>query len=237
MATMKPLFIDITWGAGGRSDGDDAVRRRGWVTRCSLVGRLNAAAHAQTSSMTLAHTAVKYCGLPTQLHLTCADLTRAELVNILTVARSKGITNILALRGDPPRGQTKFVPKVRQRRVPLRYTRMLYCCLQDPQLQYGSDVVRVIREEFGDTFGICVAGYPLMHPEATSLDDDIRYLKVCAALPPAHAAFRKINKYHRTRYRPKLMPARTLSSRSCSSRPSHSLRGTVAAVRPALRVP
>lgn len=42
---------------------------------------------------------------------------------------------------------------------------------------YGTDLVKHIRKEFGDYFGICVAGYPMGHPEATSYEDDLRHLK------------------------------------------------------------
>ena len=42
---------------------------------------------------------------------------------------------------------------------------------------YATDLVRHIRKKFGDYFVICVAGYPTGHPEATSYEDDLRYLK------------------------------------------------------------
>jgi methylenetetrahydrofolate reductase (NADH) len=46
-----------------------------------------------------------------------------------------------------------------------------------PTCRYGADLVKFIRQEFGDTFGIAVAGYPLKHPEAESLEVDIERLK------------------------------------------------------------
>jgi len=46
--------------------------------------------------------------------------------------------------------------------------------LNDPQaLKYGKDLVKVIRDEFGSHFNICVAGYPCGHPEADSYEDDL----------------------------------------------------------------
>lgn len=50
----------------------------------------------------------------------------------------------------------------------------------DPQVsdfKYAVDLVRFIKKEFGDYFGICVAGYPNGHPECVSFDKDLQYLK------------------------------------------------------------
>lgn len=47
----------------------------------------------------------------------------------------------------------------------------------DSDLEYSGDLVRLIRQEFGDYFGICVAGYPRGHPDCSSYEDDLRYLK------------------------------------------------------------
>jgi hypothetical protein len=69
-----------------------------------------------------------------------------------------GIRNLLALRGDPPRGKTDWVPI-------------------ENGFNYAVDLVRFIREKYGDYFCIGVAGYPEKHLEAKTRDDDIRYLK------------------------------------------------------------
>ena len=72
-------------------------------------------------------------------------------------AKKQGIQNILALRGDPPKGQEKFEA------IEGGYT----CAL---------DLVKHIRREFGDYFGISVAGYPEAHPD-TIVDDPVQMEK------------------------------------------------------------
>src|SRR3990167_2789441 len=75
--TGEPLFIDITWGAGGGDPSSDEY----------------------TSSLSVASIAVNYCGLPTMLHLTCIGSTKQQIREILDKAKKEGIRNILALRG------------------------------------------------------------------------------------------------------------------------------------------
>eukprot|EP00126_Sphaerothecum_destruens_P003568 Sdes_comp17330_c0_seq1m6531 len=135
MAVGNPLFIDVTWGAGGADPGGDG----------------------ECSSMTIASTALNFCGLETMLHLTCANASRIEIISHLNKAKELGIHNILALRGDPPPGEEWFTP--------------------EDGFSYGVDLVRCIRQEFGDYFGICVAGYPNGHPESLSYEDDLVHLK------------------------------------------------------------
>lgn len=73
-------------------------------------------------------------------------------------AKELGIVNLLALRGDPPRGEE-------------------YWIAADPQFQHGSDLVRYIRREYGDHFCIGVAGYPEGAPDSADRSQDVRYLK------------------------------------------------------------
>ncbi len=80
------------------------------------------------------------------LHLTCTNVTLDSLRATLTAARSAGVRNILALRGDAPRGQEYWVAA-------------------DSRFQHATDLVRFIREEHGDYFCIGVAGYPEGHPD------------------------------------------------------------------------
>ena len=71
-----PLFIDVTWHPAGNPGGD-----------------------SETSSITIATSAVNYCGIETMLHITCCDLTKDELTQHLLRAKAVGIRNIMALRG------------------------------------------------------------------------------------------------------------------------------------------
>lgn len=130
MSEVKPAWIDVTWGAGG-----------------------------STSKLTLeiCETAQKLVGLETMMHMTCTNMPKEELKQALRKARDAGIQNILALRGDPPRGEEwKQI---------------------DGGFAHAADLVRFIREEHGNYFGICVAGYPEGHLDCTSYEDDLRHLK------------------------------------------------------------
>lgn len=119
MAAYGPTFCDITWGAGG-----------------------------STADVTL-DIAVKmqnYVCVDTMMHLTCTNMPVESLQHALDEAKKNNIRNILALRGDPPKGQEKFEA----------IEGGLSCAL---------DLVRYIRKEYGNDFGIGVAGYPEVHPD------------------------------------------------------------------------
>lgn len=90
-------------------------------------------------------------------HFTCVGSTRADLVAWLKRAWEVGVRNIMALRGDPPQGQTEFQAVA-------------------GGLKYANELVALIREEF-PTMGIGVGGYPEKHPEAPSLEADLQNLK------------------------------------------------------------
>ncbi|XP_029668550.1 methylenetetrahydrofolate reductase-like isoform X1 [Formica exsecta] len=89
----------------------------------------------------------------TLLHLAAKDLKRDEVVCILKKALAFGIINIFALQGDAD------------------------SLLEDGDFKYAADLIAFIREQFGDTFCICVAGYPQMHPKSFSKELDLHYLK------------------------------------------------------------
>lgn len=101
-------------------------------------------------------------GLETASHLTCVGSSRAELDQILDQMVASGIRNIVALRGDPPKGETKFTPPA-------------------DGLGHGNEMVEHIRayerKRGCEPFGIAVAGYPEKHIEAASMEDDLRNLK------------------------------------------------------------
>ena len=94
---------------------------------------------------------------PVASHLTCVGATVDELRDYLTAAAQRSIDYIVALRGDPPSGQTEFIPT-------------------KGGLRYANELVSLIRAEFPD-FGIAVAGYPEVHQEAPSADIDLENLK------------------------------------------------------------
>jgi methylenetetrahydrofolate reductase (NADPH) len=86
-------------------------------------------------------------------HYTCAGATRAELHDVLRGLHEAGIDNVLALRGDPPKGETRFTA-------------------MEEGFNYGSELAAMIR----DQYDFCVGGacYPEGHTESSSLEDDLR---------------------------------------------------------------
>lgn len=78
MASVEPLFCDVTWGAGG-----------------------------STSDLTLdlSGNIQKYLGIDVMMHLTCTNMPSGKVLEGLEGAKKRGIRNILALRGDPPAGK------------------------------------------------------------------------------------------------------------------------------------
>ncbi len=95
--------------------------------------------------------------VPVASHLTCVGSTQDELRSYLQQAQERGIDYIVALRGDPPKGETTFQ-------------------MTEGGLRYANELVSLIRSEFKH-FGIAVAGYPEVHQECTSADLDLVNLK------------------------------------------------------------
>ncbi|KAF9446327.1 MTHFR-domain-containing protein [Macrolepiota fuliginosa MF-IS2] len=132
LAALSPLGVSVTWGAGG------ATKDR---------------------SLELAALTQHEYGLDTLLHLTCTNARAGSVDAALKDAQEGGIENILALRGDPPRGQEEWVPS-------------------DPRFAHAIDLVTYIRESYGDHFCIGVAAYPDGHPDKLIDEDkDLDYLK------------------------------------------------------------
>ncbi|HVJ79730.1 MAG TPA: methylenetetrahydrofolate reductase [NAD(P)H] [Planctomycetia bacterium] len=125
----RPGFISVTYGAGGST-------------------------RDQTLDIA-AEVAAKH-KVPATAHLTCVGSTVEELRGWLGQAVERGVTNIMALRGDPPQGQTSFKAV-------------------DGGLKYANELVALIKSEF-PKLGIGVAGYPETHQEATNSEDDLRRL-------------------------------------------------------------
>lgn len=85
----------------------------------------------------------QYPSIPVNMHITCTSMTKIQLLDTLDFAKKNNIRNIFALRGDPPEG-------------------MEFEAVDG--LSSAADMVRYIRENYGDYFCITVAGYPEGHP-------------------------------------------------------------------------
>ena len=96
-------------------------------------------------------------GFDVMPHLTCVGHSRAELKTVLERFREAGFRAIMALRGDPPKGETEFKP-------------------HPDGLSYASELVAFIRENFGNDFTLGVAGYPEKHPESPDGVTDMKWL-------------------------------------------------------------
>jgi methylenetetrahydrofolate reductase (NADPH) len=129
LVEFKPSFITCTYGAGGSTQ----------ETTLEIVSRV----HREFS-------------LPVATHLTCVGRTVGELREYLRAAQAGGVDNVVALRGDPPKGDTVFKPV-------------------EGGLRYANELVELVRGEFPG-FGIAVAGYPEKHQEAPDLDTDLANL-------------------------------------------------------------
>ncbi len=127
---IAPDFVSVTYGAGG------STRER----------------TAQVSR--LLRTEIGFTVMP---HLTCVGHSREELNGVADQLHAGGYRNIMTLRGDPPKGETEFVP-------------------YKDGLRYGSDLVALLKARHPD-FCLGVGGYPEKHPEAPSLDVDLDNLK------------------------------------------------------------
>ena len=124
-----PDFVSVTYGAGGSTRNQTV----------DLVSRIR----AET-------------GLETMAHVTCVAQTRGDVHDVLASLDELGIDNVLALRGDPPRGQEAFAP-------------------QDGGFRFASDVITHMRENFD--FGVAAACFPEVHPDSKDTASDMVHLK------------------------------------------------------------
>jgi len=129
LAELEPAFVSITYGAGG-------------TTR-----RL---------TMELATRIKEQTGLEVMAHLTCVNQSRDELEATIGHMVDHGIENVLALRGDPPKGSTEFVAV-------------------EGGFSNANHLIEFIREKFDVCIG--AACYPEGHVENPSKEDDLNRLK------------------------------------------------------------
>jgi methylenetetrahydrofolate reductase (NADPH) len=130
LTTLKPSYVSVTYGAGGstRELTHDLVLRIKKETDLTVVS-----------------------------HLTCVGSTVEEITAILAEYRASGIENIMALRGDPPRGSDRFVKS-------------------SNGFGNAAELVAFIKKNFPE-MGVGVAGYPEGHPETPNRLTEIDYLK------------------------------------------------------------
>jgi methylenetetrahydrofolate reductase (NADPH) len=129
LMAFEPAYVTCTYGAGGST----RAKTLDVVTRVK-----------------------EQYGCPVASHLTCVGSTVDALREYLNDAQRRGVENIVALRGDPPRGEATFRP------VP-------------GGLRYANELVALVRREFPE-LGIAVAGYPETHQEAPSPEADLENL-------------------------------------------------------------
>ena len=129
LAPLDPNFVSVTYGAGG-------------------------------TTRDLTHDAVgtihRYYGLNVAAHLTCVNASRAETLAIANSYAESGVTEIVALRGDPPKGQGSFQP-------------------HPDGFADSAELVAALAET--GKFHIRVGAYPDPHPEARNAGSDVDWLK------------------------------------------------------------
>jgi methylenetetrahydrofolate reductase (NADPH) len=126
LRALEPAFVSVTYGAGGS-------------TRARTIDVAKRMKHELE--------------LEVMAHVTCVGHTRDELRAVFDEIGASGIENVLALRGDPPRGTDTFVPT-------------------EGGFRYASELIEMVRGEFD--FAVGAAAYPETHPEAPSAEDDLR---------------------------------------------------------------
>ncbi|MDR3561709.1 MAG: methylenetetrahydrofolate reductase [NAD(P)H] [Negativicutes bacterium] len=130
LRSLKPAYISVTYGAGGSSS---------------------------SRSIEIVDKVKNHYGLETVAHLTCVGATKETIDAVLDRLQELGIENILALRGDPPAGETAFVAPA-------------------GGFSYAKDLIAHARQR--KFFSIAAAAYPEGHLECRDLAQDIEYLKL-----------------------------------------------------------
>lgn len=126
----KPAYITCTYGAGGSTRG---------------------------RTLEIVEKVKTMFQVPVAAHLTVVGSSVADLRSFLAEAEKRGVDYIVALRGDPPQGETEFKPNPKG-------------------LRYANELVELINDEFNE-LGVLVAGYPEVHQEAPNAEVDLENLK------------------------------------------------------------
>lgn len=125
LRVYEPAYVSITYGAGG------STRAR---------------------TIELAKRIKRESGLEVLAHVTCVGSTEDDLRGTFRELHESGIENVLALRGDPPRGSASFEPI-------------------EGGFAHATDLIALVARDF--PFCVGGAAYPEKHPEADSLDSDL----------------------------------------------------------------
>ncbi len=126
---LEPDFVSVTYGSGG-STRDRTVKLTKWIKQ--------------------------ELGIETMAHLTCVGASRDELHAMLRETGAAGIDNVLALRGDPPRGETTWTP-------------------HPEGLTHAAELVELIADDY--EFCVGAACFPEVHVDAPDLARDLEHLK------------------------------------------------------------
>jgi methylenetetrahydrofolate reductase (NADPH) len=128
---LQPDYVSVTYGAGGSTE-------------------------EKQKTIDIVASIKRDYGMEAMAHFTCVGATVEELRTTLNRMRDEGLDNVLALRGDPPAGQTEWTAT-------------------EGGLTYSRELIDMIRSDY--EFAIGAACFPETHIHATSPEDDLRYLK------------------------------------------------------------
>lgn len=129
LSPLSPSYVSVTYGAGG------STRRR---------------------TVEIVKSIKSDSGIEAMAHLTCVGATKDEISSVLDELDAAGVQNVLALRGDPPKGENEF------RRV-------------EGGFGYANELIEYISGQYDFCLG--AACYPEKHPEAPSMEADLENLK------------------------------------------------------------
>ncbi|MBM1631377.1 methylenetetrahydrofolate reductase [NAD(P)H] [Sulfitobacter mediterraneus] len=129
LAPLAPRFFSVTYGAGGTT---------------------------RDLTHDAAHVLARTSGLPVAGHLTCVGASRADTLAVAKGYAEIGVTDIVALRGDPEGGADSFTP-------------------HPDGFQDSCELITALAET--GTFNIRVGAYPDVHPEAADAQANVNWLK------------------------------------------------------------